>query len=252
MHIQRIGFSPIKGGRHVEQASVDLRADGPFGDRVFCLVDVERRRVLKTVENPTLLRAVSEWRDDVLSVDIGGETIAAVPRLTGRVLDLDYWGRDAAVELVDGQWAAAFSAMLGRPVSLARATNPGETVYGAALTLITTASIDLLARKLGHAVDSRRFRANILIETDAAHAEDDWEGRELQLGDARVRVSGAVDRCAVIDFDAESGASGSRLLRTLAQYRLREGDIDFGMYAEVIEPAVVRRGDPVSLAVAGR
>ncbi|CAN5130225.1 hypothetical protein BH09ACT1_BH09ACT1_13980 [soil metagenome] len=247
MQIQRIGFSPVKGGRHVEHASVDLRADGPFEDRVFSLVDVERQRVLKTVENPALLRAVSEWSDDVLSVALDGETIAATPLPTGRLLELDYWGRPANVELVDGPWASAFSAMLGREVTLARAIRPGETVYGAAITLITTGSLDLLAQKLGHPVDSRRFRANLVIETDDSHLEDTWQDRELRLGDARVRVMGAVDRCAVIDFDADSGASGSRLLKTLAGYRLRGGDIDFGMYAEVIEPAVVHRGDRVAV-----
>jgi uncharacterized protein YcbX len=270
VQITRIGFSPVKGGRHVEHASVDLRADGPFGDRVFSLVDVERQRVLKTVENPSLLKAVSDWSDEVLSVTLDGETIAATPLPTGRLLELDYWGRSANVELVDGPWASTFSALLGREVTLARAVRAGETVYGSPLTIITTGSLDLLARKLGHPVDSRRFRANFLIDTgrgtetdDAAgadshteddrhteddwHIEDHWQGRELRLGDARVRVLGPVDRCAVIDFDADSGASGSRLLKTLAGYRLREGDIDFGMYAEVIEPAVVNHGDSVTV-----
>ena len=41
MHVTRIGLTPVKGGRHAEQASVDLTLDGPVGDRVFCLVDPE-------------------------------------------------------------------------------------------------------------------------------------------------------------------------------------------------------------------
>ena len=52
MHVTRIGLTPVKGGRHAEQASVDLTLDGPIGDRVFCLVDTERGRVHRTVENP--------------------------------------------------------------------------------------------------------------------------------------------------------------------------------------------------------
>ena len=56
MHVTRIGLTPVKGGRHAEQASVDLTLDGPVGDRVFCLVDPERGRVLRTVENPSMMR----------------------------------------------------------------------------------------------------------------------------------------------------------------------------------------------------
>ena len=57
MHITRIGLTPVKGGRHTEQPSVDLTLEGPVGDRVFCLVDRDRGRVLRTVENPTLVQS---------------------------------------------------------------------------------------------------------------------------------------------------------------------------------------------------
>jgi len=33
--IQRIGFTPLKGGRHMTHDLADLTPDGPAGDRVF-------------------------------------------------------------------------------------------------------------------------------------------------------------------------------------------------------------------------
>ncbi|CAN5584829.1 hypothetical protein BH10ACT10_BH10ACT10_18400 [soil metagenome] len=98
MHITRIGLTPVKGGRHTERPSVDLTADGPAGDRVFCLVDRERGRVLRTMENPTLLQTVSRRADDgVLAVTLPAGAVQGVPEPTGETLEVDYWGRVAAL-----------------------------------------------------------------------------------------------------------------------------------------------------------
>ena len=95
VHIVRIGFTCLKGGRHTTHDLVDLTADGPAGDRMFCLVNRSGGRVLRTVENPALLRAVARWHDGVLSVDLQGHTIEGKPSLSGETLTVDYWGRTA-------------------------------------------------------------------------------------------------------------------------------------------------------------
>ncbi len=252
MRIRQAGFTPIKGGRHVEHPFVDLAPSGPVGDRLFCLVDLARGRVLRTVENPSLLACTARWLDGVLSIDVDGRTLEATPRPSGRKLALDFWGRPAAVEIVDGPWARAYSDYLGVEVALTRAVRPGELVYGASVTLVTTSGLRRLAEKAGHEIDSHRFRATFVIDTEEldAQAEDSWAGRELQLGSARIRVLAGIDRCAVIDADPASGVSGTRLLQTLAGYRLRDGAVDFGMYAEVTVPSRVFRGDPVAVVPA--
>ena len=61
MRVSRIGFTPLKGGRHRTHGSVVLAEDGPVGDRVFCLVDPVADRCLRTVENPTLIRTSVTW-----------------------------------------------------------------------------------------------------------------------------------------------------------------------------------------------
>ena len=70
VHVSRIGFTSLKGARHLGRPFVDLTRDGPVGDRVFCLVDLARGRVLRTVENPTLVqtRATWDYRRDQLCV----------------------------------------------------------------------------------------------------------------------------------------------------------------------------------------
>ena len=249
MVVERIGFTPLKGARHVAHPASTLDAHGPAGDRAWCLVDPARDRVLRTVENPALLRTVARAEGNALTVDLPGGRVAGVPEPTGDVRTVDYWGREAKVELLDGPWSAAFSDHLGYDVRLARPSRAGEVVYGGSVTLVTTSSMELLGRHLGRSVGSERFRATYLLDVDglAPHAEDDWVGREVGLGEATVRVRGVVPRCAVIDLDPETGVREVPVLRTLAGYRHRDGEICFGVDAEVTVPGAVRVGDPVVL-----
>ena len=257
MRIRQAGFTPIKGGRHIEHPFVDLVPGGPVGDRLFCLVDLARGRVLRTVENPSRLACTARWLDGVLSIEIGGQIIEAVPRPSGRKLALDLWGRPAAVEIVDGPWTQAYSDYLGFDVAMTRATRPSELVYGASVTLVTTSGLRFLEEKAGHEIDSHRFRTTfvIVIDTDTdtdtdgldAGVEGSWAGRDLRLGSAGIRMLAGIDRCAVVDAEPASGAFGTRLLQTLASYRLRDGAIDFGMYADVTVPGRVFHEDPVTV-----
>lgn len=249
MLIERIGFTPIKGGRHMTHDLANLTADGPLGDRVFCLVDRSRGRLLRTAENPALLRACARWEAGVLSVDLSGHTFEGVPSPSGETLNVDYWGRAAAVQSCTGPWAEAYSEYLGYDVVLCRCVTAGEVVYGASVTVVTTASMSLLAQRLGREVDSKRFRSTFLVDTgdSTSHVEDSWVGRELRIGKATVRVRGVVPRCAVVDLDPVTGQKDASVLRELAGYRLSRGEINFGVDAVVTVAGEVRTGDQVEL-----
>jgi uncharacterized protein YcbX len=245
MRVERIGFTPLKGARHVAHDSVELTDQGPVGDRIFCLVDPARGRVLRTVENPSLVQSVARWNGGTLRVDLpDGLRVEDAPRPSGEVLKVDYWGRTAAVERVDGPWARAFSEHLGYDVVLARSMSAGEVVYGAPVTLLTTASLHHLSERLGQVVDSARFRSTFLLDTgvDEPHVEDSWVGRRVRLGEATVLVRGRVPRCAVIDVDPEDGVGKAPVMRTIAGYRLGESEVHFGVDAVVVAPGTVHAG----------
>lgn len=250
MRVERIGFTPLKGGRHLEHAGVELTADGPRGDRVFGLVDRSRGRVLRTVENPALLQSAARWDGGVLSVDLPSGTAEGRPSPTGEKLEVDYWGRTATVEVVDGPWSEAYSEHLGYDVVLTRPDNPGQIVYGGAVTLVTTSSMRLLSERAGRDLESARFRSTLLLDSGdlPPHVEDSWAGSELRVGVARIRVRGVVPRCAVVDLDPITGQRGPEVLRTLATYRRADNEVSFGVDAVVTGPGSVRQGDPVEVA----
>ncbi|MEP7191505.1 MAG: MOSC N-terminal beta barrel domain-containing protein [Actinomycetota bacterium] len=245
--IERIGFTPIKGGRHTTHDQVDLTADGPVGDRVFCLVDRSRGRVLRTVENPSLLRACARWQSGVLSVELGGRTVTGMPSPSGETLEVDYWGRTATLHGCIGPWAEAYSEYLGYDVVLCRSAAAGQVVYGASVTIVTAVSMRLLSSRLGREVDSARFRSTFLVETgdSISHVEDSWVGQQVRVGEATLRVRGVVPRCAVIDLNPVTAQNDAPLLRVLSGYRQSGGEIGFGVDAVVTVAGRVRTGDQV-------
>lgn len=246
--VSRVGLTPVKGGRHLTRESVRLTEQGPQGDRAFCLVDLEARRCLRTVENPTLLQTVATWDGTVLTVRMPSGTVSGRPRPTGETTKVDYWGRRAVVEPAAGPWADAYSKHLGRDVVLAAST-PGEVVYGAPVTLVTSSSLSWLGDRIGSSIEGARFRATFELDTGdlPAFVEEGWLGRHLRIGEAELRVTGLVPRCAVIDLDPDTGTKDRNLLKALGAQRRHRGEVPLGVYADIAVPGQVRAGDQAIL-----
>ncbi len=113
------------------------------------------------------------------------------------------------------------------------------------VSVVATASLARLDRLHGGSLDRRRFRANIVIESDLY--EDAWQGRRLRLGsgdDAAVLLLAApAPRCAMVTIDPDTGTRDPRVLRTVA----RELGNALTMYASVARPGWVREGDAVTV-----
>ena len=63
----------------------------------------------------------------------------------------------------------------------------------------------------------------MMFEIDGvpAHAEDEWIGSSVQLGDAEIVVNGDVGRCVVTSPDPDRGVTDLDTLGTLALYDAR-------------------------------
>jgi len=139
----------------------------------------------------------------------------------------------------------ALSAAFGQPVTLAA---EGEVSHldAAPLHLLSSASLAWLRTALPEAgVDARRFRPNFVIDAAGAeHVERSWVGKRLRIGSEVVlRPIENTVRCAMVTFAQSELPGAPQILRHLAG----EADAEFGIYAQVLVPGTVRRGDPVVL-----
>lgn len=239
MEVVRIGFASLKGAQHLTQPAAAVTAAGVVGDRAFCLVDPAAGRCLRTIENPSLLRARATWDGTRLRVDLPSGTLTDVPVATGEVRTVDYWGRPTPVAVVAGPWAAAYADHLGREVLLARA-EPGDVVYGGPVTIVSTGAL----ARLGDDVGPARFRATLQLDGD-----DPAPGSVITVGDEVVlAVRRRVPRCAVVDLHP---TTGERDLRLLKQLPVERGEPVFGVEADVLVPGTVAPGDSVGSMAGG-
>jgi uncharacterized protein YcbX len=115
------------------------------------------------------------------------------------------------------------------------------------LSLISTQTIASLAARVGARLDVARFRPNLVVEavSDAPFPEDDWVGRVLFIGGARMRVDKRDKRCVVVNIDPATAERNAQVLRTIA----RDRDGALGVYGSTVEPGRVTIGDAVAIEV---
>ena len=239
LRVERLGLALIKGTRHTDRNEIDLDDHGPVGDRSFCLVDRAAARVLRTVENPSLIQLIARDLGDRVAVTTpdGQTTEAGTRDCADGIPVADYWGRGARIRLQDSALNAVLSAHLGREVTLARAER-GDVVYADPISIVTTGALRRLSEAVtdsGYAVPpalDARFRATVTLVAD----EDPAPGELLQLGEALVEVGGPLERCAVIDLDPATGERNARLLQHV---RTDDGRLLFGFGARVVTPGRV-------------
>jgi uncharacterized protein len=142
-------------------------------------------------------------------------------------------------------------------VRLVRFDSAGEGVDragdGAGASLLAAESLRAIATAAGvtAAVDPRRFRMLFGIAGVEAHAEDLWIGERVNIGAAAVVPGGNIGRCAVTTLDPMTGVSDLDTLTALGKYRkelVTSEPLAFGVWARVVQPGVVRVGDPVHVA----
>jgi uncharacterized protein YcbX len=113
------------------------------------------------------------------------------------------------------------------------------------LSLITTQTIARLSELVDEDLDVLRFRPNILVEAaeDRPFMEDEWVGRVLRLGGARMRVDKRDGRCVVITIDPVTAERNPAILRAVADER--QGCL--GVYGSTVEPGIVAVDDSVRI-----
>jgi uncharacterized protein len=215
MRLAEIWRYPVKsmGGERLTETVIE--PEGIPGDRVVHVED-ERGRVVTSRARPKLLLHRATLGTD-------GE-----PRVDGRP-----WR--------DGSVADDVVQAVGGAAALVR--DDGLERFDVLPLLVAT---DGAIATLGY--DRRRFRPNLLIEGVPGLAERDWEGRELRVGGAIIRIVSLRERCIMTTFDPDTAEQDVAVLLRIH----RELDGQLALDCEVARPGLVKVGDPVEIRPADR
>lgn len=119
----------------------------------------------------------------------------------------------------------------------------------ASLSVIDLATISAIGREVGQQLDTRRFRANVVIasETSKPFREDQWVDCRLVFGNnetsAVVNVTQRDLRCVMINLDPDTAHQDPRVMKAA----VRLNDNNAGIYCTVARTGHINVGQPVSL-----
>ncbi len=250
--VVRISIAPVKSLGLVHPEEVMLERGGVRGNRRFWLVDADGRLFNNKRHGP-MVRIQPRWDEDTRELALtfpDGTRVEGVVELGERV-DAKMYDHPYPSRRVLGPWEDALADHVGRPLTLLyaeqHAVDRGHC--GGTVSAVSRASLDRLREEAGsdEPVDGRRFRMLFEIDGVAAHAEDEWLGTEVQIGDATIVLNGDVGRCVVTSHDPDTGLADLDTLGVLAAYRPKGRDepLPFGVYGAVAAPGRVRVGDAV-------
>jgi uncharacterized protein len=103
-----------------------------------------------------------------------------------------------------------------------------------------------LGDEVGAPLDTRRFRANVYVDLDAAtgFGENAWVGQRLRIGDnAQIAVLERDPRCKMITLDPDTGDANPEVMRCVS----KQHDGTAGVYGAVLVEGIIRRGDTITL-----
>ncbi|HUK53148.1 MAG TPA: MOSC N-terminal beta barrel domain-containing protein [Candidatus Binatia bacterium] len=262
LQLTALNIYPLKSARGIALREMRLDDRGPAGDRRWMLV------------NPagTMLSQRDLPRMALIGVEGGApELLCTAPERpplrvaipspgSSRRISACLWDHTVEVQLAGDDAHAWFSEYLGaecrlvyQPDDSFRQVNQFYAAKGVGvsladgfpLLLIGQSSLDVLNGRLEKPVEMRRFRPNVVVSGTDPFAEDTW--RRIRIGEVEFSVVKPCARCAIPTVDPDTGEVGKEPMRTLANFRRRNGEVFFGENLVHHSHGTLRLGDAVTV-----
>ena len=274
--IKEIWRYPVKGmaGEKSEQCSIGPK--GLAGDRLWALRDVARQEIQSCKFRPELLKCIATSRRDQTNehVDIRfpeGDSIGSddqsihhkLSALVGHnstleklqpLTNMDFYRRFKGGERVWlDELKDTFTREAGEPFpdfstfpqqAIDYVTVPGTFFLVTPFHIITTSTLKYLEKIQPNGDwDVRRFRPNILIETEEGEGliEQKWIGQQLTIAGTVIDCTATAPRCGAVTREQENLKFDKSMLRTI----IKHAEQNLGIYGGITAQGVLSVGDAV-------
>jgi uncharacterized protein YcbX len=280
MRVRSLWQYPVKSMIGVEVTDVELSTSGVVGDRTWATRDLERGGIRGAKKIGGLMRLAARYTAEAgigaevaIRLPDGTEVTTSDPEVHERVSaalghsvrlealrppdDLDHYRRGPADT---DDLLAELRAVFGReddeplpdlgqfPPEILEFESPPGTYYDVhPLLVLTTSALRSLRDALpGSAIDVRRFRPSVVVDTgdEPGHPELGWTGRRARLGASEIELVGPCPRCVMVTREISDDLPADR---AVLRHIVRDLDQCLGAYARVVVPGRVAVGDPVEL-----
>jgi len=286
MEISELWRFPVKSMLGERRDRLDVGLGGVVGDRAYAVIDQSDGKVA-SAKNPrkwrSLLACSAEFVDEpaaderppvritlpdgtvvmsdapdvdaVLSAFLGRAVALADSAPTGATFEETWPAIDgmAPAEFIDSTRARVDEGESVSDLALGLAAPPGSFFDLAPVHLVTTSSLDELARlRPDSAFAVQRFRPNVVIAAEpSGFLENDWTGTTLKLGaDARLDVMMPTMRCVMTTLAQGDLPDDRGVLRAATDHnRIEISGLGHwacvGAYASVSAPGAICTGDAI-------
>lgn len=249
MHLEHLFRYPVKGLTAERLNQIDVAPGNPIPwDRAFALAldgvkfdplnphFLPKVNFLQLMNNARAALLLSKFEPDTGTLSIAqpnGDCISE------NVLTDEGRGRVAA-------YLSAFmrGELKGSPRLLFAPEHSFSDARERAVSIINLSSIRNLEEHVGAVRQLMRFRANLYVAGADPWEETAWEGREIAIGEAAIRIIRFIRRCPATQVNPDTADRDADPPREL---KAAYGYVNLGAYAEVVRGGTIRQGDRVTI-----
>ena len=258
MVIKSVTIYPIKGMRGTEVQSAITLERGFENDRRYMLID-KTNTFISQRSHPLLALIHPEIKNSHITISFKEANFSfSLTQSTNVAIAARLFENVVSGTLVSAEVDEYFSKLLNDEVRLIKMNDSDirnkKLIKGPESTQVSfadgypyliagTASLDQLNKKLDQPVLMDRFRPNIVVETEMAHEEDNWES--IKIGTAKMMVIKTCARCPVVTINQQTAEKSKDTLKTLATYRRKDNKVFFGANAISLGNSRISVGDEV-------
>lgn len=255
MQLSEIVYYPVKSMRGINAETALIRPEGLPHDREWLLTKPDGQFITARKFPQMLLWTATPVSDGLQLTAPDGDSRTALISNFNQSADVTVWDdsfaayRSPSAELDD--W---LSQKLDTPCRLhylgahsrrllGYSQTPLSFADGAPYLLANSASLAALNAKLAEPVEMRRFRANLVIDTDTPWAETEW--RRIRIGTVEFELFKPCIRCVMTTVDLNTGKKHptQQPLKTLAY----DHKAIFGINMVALNSGTVSLHDEVSV-----
>jgi len=262
--LSQLAIYPIKSTAQIALSKATMSPFGLDNDRRWMLID-DSGFMLTQRKYPKMCLIQCRCENDQLLVSAPNMPVLKIPREgftkdNNTRIKATVW--DDSCDVYNCGTAAAewFSGFLGsatrlvyfpeneiRQVDLTYAKRGDITAFsdGFPYLLISQASLDDLNSRLQSPVEMKRFRPNLVIAGCDAFAEDSW--KKIRIGDITLDLVKPCSRCVIPSINPDTAEKSAEVVKTLADYRMRDNKIFFGQNVIATNNGELAVGMPVEI-----
>ena len=233
--IKKLVRHPVKSFTGESISRSDVMTYGLYGDRSHAFIDwSNQQKHLTITQYPYMATYKARFREE--------ESLMKFPSVEiitkdGNVYD---WQDPCLLQELEAKTNRKLTAVQYAPDFV-----PFPAIEEDHLLLISDKSLEKLEKSIGAKIDERRFRGNIVYQTNALDiAEEELIGKKIKIGEEVViQINKFCERCMIITVDPETGEKNPFILKKIVQ----ENNNHFGLYASVLQTGKIKIGDTLQL-----